>query len=428
MRSWIIPTHTETSFALIFALALAGAAGCSVYDKGLLNDDDSGTGCSPGTADCDGNGSCESDLTSEATCGSCDVRCVAGERCVAGTLCLGDGEDADLPDGGMLDASGDAAIDAPMIDGSMGGRRWPGRPPSSTEGENTAARVWALKDVVLDQSDDLWRDIGWDLDGVQTESFMDFHPCTPPGEPVPPLDGNEGVDNAFGESILSQIVMFNSAFEPNARQEMENGEAILIVLRNWNGEDDDPQVEATMIQALGVNRVDGQPLPQWDGDDRWIQADTSFVGGNPDVPQIFNDNAYVRNRMLVFQLPDRRPITLPWVDNNRFDLYLIDAHLTGTISSDGTRLERVWLAGRYPRVELAAAWEVAGLCEGTVSRALVDDLLNDELDIRDPVGSGTGPSVECNAISVAIELTGYLAELDTIASPPPPDPVECLTP
>lgn len=428
MLSWTTPTHTETTHALIFALALVGAAGCSVYDKGLLNDDDSGTGCASGTADCDGNGSCESDLTSEATCGSCDVRCIAGERCVAGTLCLGEGEDAaiDVP---MVDAGGDTAVDAPMVDASTGGRRWPSRPPPSTEGEDTTARVWALKDVVLDQSGGLWRDIGWDLDGVVTTSLVDdFHPCTPPEEPAPPLDGNEGVDNAFGESILSQIVMFNSAFEANAREEMENGEAILIVLRGWNGEDNDPSVEATMIQALGVNRVDGEPLPQWDGDDRWIQADTSFVGGDPDNPNIFNDNAYVRDRMLVFQMPDRRAITLPWVNDNRFDLYLIDARITATISADGTRLERVWLAGRYPRVELSMAWEIAGICEGTVSRSLIDDLLDDELDVRDPVGSGTGPSVSCNAISMALELTGYLAELDTIASPPPPEPVECLTP
>ena len=279
---------------------------------------------------------------------------------------------------------------------------------------------------MLDQSGDLWRDIGWDLDGVDTDSLGAFHPCTPPGAPAPPLDGNEGVDNAFGDSILSQIVMFNSAFEANARQEMEQGEAILIVLRNWNGEDDDPQVDATMIQALGVNRADSNPLPQWDGDDRWIQADTSFVGGDPDTPQIANDNAYVRNRMLVFQMPDRRAITLPWVNDNRFDLYLIDARITATISADGTRLERVWLTGRYPQVELAAAWEIAGLCPGTVSRTLIDNLLLEELDIRDPVGSGTGPSVECNAISLALELTGYLAQLDTIASPPPPEPVDCL--
>ena len=425
MRSWITRTHTEFSFALILALVLGGALGCDVYDGSLLNDTDTGTGCPMGTADCDGNGSCESDLTSEATCGSCVVRCVSGERCVAGTACVPAGVDAgDV--GPPPDASGDANIDAPDSGPPVIGRRPPPRPPASTEGDDTSARVWALKDVVLDQSGDIWRTIGWNLDEVETESIMDFHPCTPPDAPVPPLDGIAGTDNAFGKSILSQIIMFNSAFEANAREEMEEGEAILVSLRGWNGEDDDPQVEVTMIQALGVNRADGEPLPQWDGDDRWIQADTSFVGGNPDVPQIFNDNAYVADRMIVFQLPDRRPITLPWVDSNRFDLFLIDAMLTGTISEDGQRLEQVWLTGRYPTVELNMAWEIAGLCEGTASRAIIDMLLASELDIRDPVGSGTGPSVTCNAISLALELTGYLADLDAIASPPDPQPVDCL--
>ena len=133
MRSWTTRTDTELTFGLIFALVLGGALGCNVYDGGLLNDDpDTGTGCSAGTADCDGNGSCESDLTSEATCGSCENRCLAGERCVAGSLCLGEGEDAEIPDSGIPDVSGDAPIDAP--DASTGGRRWPGRPGPETEG------------------------------------------------------------------------------------------------------------------------------------------------------------------------------------------------------------------------------------------------------------------------------------------------------
>ena len=48
--------------------------------------------CDPGTADCDGGGGngCEADLTSEATCGSCAVACVAahGDNACAGGTCV----------------------------------------------------------------------------------------------------------------------------------------------------------------------------------------------------------------------------------------------------------------------------------------------------------------------------------------------------
>lgn len=403
-------------------VVLVLVAGCFDPIIGMPPDVGTDTGIDAGPcglflADCDGNGSCDTDLREPETCGSCTTVCLPGQLC-SSMRCVGD----------PLDASVDTRLDVSSADaGGCTSGRWPGAPTPDTEGANTATRVWALKDIVYDQSGGLWRSIGWDLDGVCTSSLVDdFHPCTPPGEPVPPLDGSNGIDNAFGESILSQIVMFDSAFEVNARQAMENGESILILLGGWNGEDDDPSVAATMIQALGVNRVDGEGLPQWDGDDRWIQADTSFVGGDPDTPNIFNDNAYVRGGTLVFQLPDRRPIILPWVNDNHFELSLIDARITATISPDRTRLDRVFLTGRYPRVELSMNLERSGICEGTVSRALIDGLLEDELDVRDPVGSGTGPSVACNAISVAFELTGYIAELDTIGTPPAPQPVDCL--
>lgn len=374
--------------------------------------------CLEFVADCDRNGSCETDLTRSETCGSCTNACLLGQTCSAGR-CVGDPLDASVePDVPTF-------FDGGPDGGGCGSMRWPGRPAPGTEGEDTATRVWALKDIVYDQRDARWATIGWDLDGVCTESVVDFHPCTPPGEPVPPLDGRDGIDNAFGESVLGQMMMFESAFEARARQRMEDGESILLIVRGWNGGDEDPRVQATLVRGLGVNRSDGA-LPEWDGEDRWIQAETSFAGGNPDNPLIFNDNAYVSGRTLVFQMPDRRSILLPWVNENRFDLHLIDARFTATISADGTELEHALLTGRYPQVELPVALQNAGICEGSASRALVDEALDDRLDVRDPVGSGTGPGVVCNAISLALEMTGYAAELDVIESPPAPAPVDCL--
>lgn len=62
-------------------------------------------GCSPGTADCDGDGICEAQLNSAATCGSCDRSCelptgtlsCSGGSC-AGVVVLTDIDDASIDD------------------------------------------------------------------------------------------------------------------------------------------------------------------------------------------------------------------------------------------------------------------------------------------------------------------------------------------
>ncbi len=419
MRSSITPTPTKSSFTLILSLALGGALGCSVYDPGLIPGADTGTGCPAGTADCDGNGSCESDLTSEATCGSCEMRCSPGERCVAGTMCI-EG-DAELPDAPPMDATGDANFDGGTDSGIDPCSRQPPGPPGGADGPDVGSRTWALRDVTLDQSGDVWRNLGYDLDNRCTEDITDEHLCIPPEAPVPPLDGDNGIDNAFGESILARITAFNSAFEANARRNMEEGNAILVTMKGWNGTPNDPLVDIEMVQALGVNRADAEPLPQWDGDDRWIQASTSFQAG---LPLIRDDGAYVTDGMFVMNIPNRQPITLPWVDDNIFDLLLTDATLTGRISEDGQMLTDVLLTGRYALIDLSVAWEAAGLCAGGMLRTIVDDLLGRELDVRSAPGTG-GPGRTCDAISVAMSFTGFIGSLSDIEDPPPPEPVTC---
>lgn len=298
------------------------------------------------------------------------------------------------------------------------GKRPPRRPDLMDDGESVSTVTFALRDIVLDQTD-RWGDIGYDLDDRCTRSERDDPLCISPTGDVS-VDAPGGVDNVFGERISPLLTLYDPTFEQQARAAMESGDSILVMIDEWNGRDDDPTVSVTIAQAVGVEG----DVPRWDGADRWQRSRASYVGME-ELPLTFDDVAYVADGVLVARIPDRRPITWPWLGGNHFYTSLIGGLLTGRLSTDRQRLTQVTIVGRQPRVELDVALELAGFCGGTPIDEILHSELDSAMDVRDPVGSGS-PGAICNSISVAFELTGYRALAGPIVDPPPPAPRVCL--
>lgn len=421
----------------IFAIGLL-LAGCSVYDANLLdagNNDASG-GCPRGLADCDGDGACESDLMSEETCGNCSSRCTLGETCVAGVLCVpgdvrefdvgpldggtdggprdgGDDPDAEIPDAGVEDAGPPDTTPPCYIE--------PPPRPDIADMADLSDHVYALRDVVLDQGADRWQTIGYDLDEQCTDSIDDPFHCTPAIEPLPPFDGPMGVDNTFGERVLSLIGGLDPNFQDSVRNLMLQGNTAILIVKDYNGEPNDPLVDVQFVRALGVT---GGGAPAWDGSDTWIRSEDSYSPVTDD-PLLRDEGAYVADGILVARFPDRQPIVLPWLNNSRFTIRMTDAVLTGAITSDGDRLDPIVFQGRFARTDLASTLAEAGFCVGSTARGFVDLELDKGADVRALPGSG-GPGAICDAVSMAIQYAGWRAEAGPRQDPPLPDPVVCL--
>lgn len=333
------------------------------------------------------------------------------------------GVDATLADGGV-DArlELDARIPDSRVDPDVGVPSCAKRPPRRRDlmdGESEATVTFALRDIVFDQGD-RWGEIGYDLDDRCTLAPTDEVLCvSPTGETV--LDADGGVDNVFGQRISPLLTLYDPTFQEQARAAMEAGQSILVMIDGWNGSDDDPVVSVTVAQVAGV---EGGDEPAWDGDDRWLRSADSYVGLEA-LPLIFDDVAYVSDGVLVARLPDRRAITWPWLEGNRFETTLIQSFMTGRLSADRQRLEEVRFVGRQPRLELDEALELAGICGGTAIAAILAGELDAAMDVRDPVGSGS-PGAVCNSISLAFELTGHRALAGPIVAPSPPEPTICL--
>lgn len=347
-----------------------------------------------------------------------------------------------------LAAGGCRVYDESLLDASNGTDSGPGCPlrrppprPTVEDGDDGMEYVFGLRDVLLDQSGDVWRDTGYDLDGLCTTTENYVFECTPPARPRPPTDGNDGIDNTFGRELFPLVDLTVPGLQDTARAAQLEGKLPALRMRGWNGEDDDPRVDITITTGTFAvpaaddgsipefDIVDFAPvdpdtrerlLPDWDGEDWGFFRSDTFLDGDETRPLLRDDNAYVVGRQVVARLPERVEILFPGEVVGVL-VRITDATAVGTLSADLQTLDDVVVTGRWAIIDLLSTAENVGVCRGTDNYRILSGQLDTIADIRSSPGSG-GPGVDCDAISTAVGFTGYrmrwggLAEGEEVAN------------
>ncbi|MEQ8456894.1 MAG: hypothetical protein RLO52_10545 [Sandaracinaceae bacterium] len=317
--------------------------------------------------------------------------------------------------------------------------RHPPPRPTGMDGDDGEERLYGLRMVMLNQDGERWRDIGYDLDGRFTAEPGFDTECLPPRRSRPPVDGNQGIDNVFGASLFPLVDLTVPGLQETAQAAQEEGKLPVLRMRGWNGEDDDPRVDITVTNAIFMTAAesDGSPpevevvdfeprrlsdgtrpdFPAWDGTDYgWFREET-FLEGDPELPLLRDDNAYVAGRLVVARLPERVEILFP-ADDLGVIVKLTDARATGTISADGSTLENVVVAGRWAIIDLLSTAENVGVCRDTAQYDILTGQLDTIADIRSAAGSG-GEGVRCDAISLGVQFTGSRLRWGGLTPGPP---------
>lgn len=337
------------------------------------------------------------------------------------------------------------AFDASLLDGGAnldGLRKAPPRPPAETEGPSIEPLRAALGGVVLDQGGGRWRELGLDLDDLNTATVDDPVECRPPRPTADvEVDGVEGIDNAFGNRFFPIVQLVLSEFQEQSLAAQAAGEGTLVLqMSGWNGQDEDPRVDIFIAQSVDgtsapeadVELVDGRlvmrsdgseaPPPALDGNDTYWLRDDAFVMGDIDNPRIRDDNAYVTGRQVVMRLPDRIQI-LFFATGAGVKVRLTGGTSVARINDDNTLLSDVLVAGRWSIVDLLDTADNVGVCSGGSEYRLLLNQLETIADVRSTPGSG-GDGVECDAMSVGVPFsTGVIANIGGVApSPELPNP------
>ena len=342
----------------------------------------------------------------------------------------------------LLSAPACSVYDSGLMEESLAGL--PDRPaPSTSSNEDDVEAVFAFRNVSLNQSGDRWRRFGLDLDGMNTASIGDAAECVA-ANGNPPLDGDKGIDNAFGQYVLPTVVSLISCLEDNIALNQGRGQGtVLLRLRDWNGTPNDANVDVSVLSAVDGTSLDDvsavewggpggatlmlpgavaeAPEPAWDGDDHFFVDPSSLVAGDLDRPDVWKSDAYISNGRVV--LPVDTGATFVFLTGPGAFSIAINGFLVADISEDGQTLEKGLLAGRFPAGKLIATLEPLGICDESFRGSIVG-LLTDNLDLRvDPhVGS---PDDECTATGVSFSFQGIRARIASKIAPvelPIPDP------
>lgn len=320
----------------------------------------------------------------------------------------------------------------------------PERPPSSTSSADDAVEsVFALRNISLDQSGDRWRRLGLDLDGMNTASIADAAECVA-ANGNPPLDGDKGIDNAFGQFVLPTVVSLMSCLEDNIALHQGGGRGtVLLRLRNWNGTHNDAKVDVSLFFSVDGTALDDvsdlewggaaasslmlpggieeAPEPAWDGDDHFFVDPSTLITEDLDRPVIGKTDAYISNGRIV--LPLDTDATFAFLTGPGSFSITINGFLLADLSEDGNLLEKGIIAGRFPAGKLVSALGPLGICDEAL-RGSILGLLTDNLDLHADSDVGS-PDDECTATGVSFSFQAITARIADQIAPvalPIPDP------
>jgi hypothetical protein len=306
--------------------------------------------------------------------------------------------------------------------------RLPPERPAIADGTGPEV-VFALRHPIFSQDGDLWRDIGYDLDGLCTGAPDFPSECRPPALTRPEVDGNSGIDNVFGSRFYPLVNLAGPDLEGDVAREEEAGRGNMVIrIFGWNGEADDPRVDIHMITAVvgtaGGAETEAPPLPadpsatppRWDGRDWFWARSDGFFRNDPTQPLIRDDNAYIVDDVIVARLPERISVVFP-AGTYAVLVRLTDSIATARITADRSGLETATVAGRWSVLDVLESAPSVGVCPGERDYELLVEQMDRIADLRSTPGSG-GPDVACDAISIGVEFTGSRIRFAGLTSPP----------
>ncbi len=302
-------------------------------------------------------------------------------------------------------------------------RHAPERPTVDHEADDVEPRWFLLRDMDLAPGP-AWMSQGLDLDGACTTDVSDPAGCRV--GTAAQVDGEDGIDNAFGAHVLPALSAIETDLAADARLEHSLGRgAIAVRLHEWNGLPDDPHVVVTIaLSAFAVPSDDerrprprADQQPRWNGRDYvWLRRD-SFLDGGGRMGKLEDIDAYVRDRVLVAALPHRAPLRFA-TSQRTFELPLERGYLVARLARDGESVFSATLVGQLDVHDLIDALPRIGVCEDDPGRSDLVRVLERSADLASFRAGGA-----CDRIGVAIQMTGYPVQLGGITgSRPLPSP------
>lgn len=265
-----------------------------------------------------------------------------------------------------------------------------------------------------------WRSYGENVDGkVTTTTSADVCALATGASKSVQADGEGGIDNAWGSTILPILTSLTPALSKGVNARIAQGSApIVLRFDGFSGELDLP--------SFGLAILDPAPLaaPKLDGSDRWPIYARSFDGlGAPAIA--FAKSSLAGGVLSTGPRGGALTLRLPG-DGLDFEVPIGAVRVTARVQPKG--LAQGTLSGVIPveafaqSVRIAAARTSPSLCSGST----IDGLLAQIRQAADVLVDGSqDPAKVCNGISIGIGFDAVATEIGETLKDPTPLPSPC---
>jgi hypothetical protein len=308
-------------------------------------------------------------------------------------------------------------------------------PPGPSHPGDGSGAVFAIKKLYVGDADrsgtvsaDAWKLYGYDIDHRFTVCTDDT--CQQVTDHCQPLDGgnpdvtfpdgNDGIDNGFGRSILPLLIGIVSTEASSIDNVIASGQWTEIFdLEGLGSGNEYNPLTSRLYTGAALDHV-----PLVDGSDVWPVRPGSLM--NPsDITtskEIFA-GSYVVNNTWVSGL-GRLSMPLDGMEIKGFVLDIQHAQITFDMSPDHTSATNGTISGLIPTDELvnellpAAASYNMSVCNGTLMQSIVEQI-RQASDIMKDGSVGTSDQM-CDAISIGLGFDAARVKLGGVGAAAPP--------
>ncbi len=343
----------------------------------------------------------------------------------------GCGSEVKIPSTG---AGGDDSTTSATTTSTGVGAGQPPPPGGGGPGDGPGA-VFAMSRLYLGDTDrngapnplNGWKQYGYDLDGkVSTKNSTDL--CKPNAGGNLNMsypDGLDGIDNAFGKSILPIYLGLAPDVSSQLNESIAQGAYTVLLDVQTLG----PQSSYSSLLGKQYGGANLGGPPSFDGSDVWpvrpeYLVDASDIGSaKAQFPQ-----SYLTGDVWVSGPPTAEVVVELPVGGYRMKHRIHHAIVTMQLTPDHTAATNGTIAGVFDTEELIADMaDVAGaidlgLCSGSTFQSLANQIRQGSDIMKD----GTqNPAAYCDGMSVGFGFDAEGVHLGAVGSPEPPPPDPC---
>jgi hypothetical protein len=352
-------------------------------------------------------------------------------NCFSALLCVGAFAACGSDDGSTGDGNTPEEAQSRVDDAEEGAR-----PPtlSSSAGDASGDDVtWAIDALFLGETDwdgnrsqDAWKDIGYNLDGIVSTKLGSNHCKFVAGanKTTVQADGTDGIDNSFGKNITPFIDRLQPDPSIEVTKAVEDGDfTIMLRTRGLGPEADQKDVWAALYAGAEFGEK-----PAWDGTDVWDVYKELLNNDDVESPKVVFENSYVSDHTWVSGSEGTVDLSVS-IQGFEVTLRIINAIITMEMDSENSEVARGVISGVLETQSfISELQKVAGsfdesLCEGSLFDSIASQIRQSS-DIMDD-GTNGNPDITCNAISVGLGFTAKRVILGAAVDSPPEGEPAC---